>query len=265
VYANSGNFRRWEENITIMSSTILPQGFVEQALQLRQELEKLGQRADTPQAQVWALVQQAEIAMLQGRLADAIPMLEKAALLAVTVGSADQVWVHGVLASARFQSGQPLQAQQSAAAAQELIEKTMPNAFYALEGYAGVAEVGITLWDVNSPDKRAAAKKARTSLKGLGQFASFFPIGKSRFSLWNGMYFWRLGNPRKAHKIWKEGLELAHKNEFRYEEGLLRTVLADHLKKGDPARADHLQRAIELFASIGATHAAAQAKSALAA
>jgi tetratricopeptide (TPR) repeat protein len=263
VYANTGNFRRWEELTSIYSSTLLPQGEVERALDLRRELEKLSLRADNPQSQVWALVQQAEIAMIRDRLQDAIPLLEKAVTLVDKIGSADQVWAYGVLAMARLWNGQQELAREAAAASQALILKTQPNAFYALEGYAGVAEVEITLWDVNASDQKAAAKTARASLKGLKQFATFFPIGIPRAHLWEGMYCWKLGKRLKAQEIWKKGLVLAETNQFAYEEGLLRRVIAAHMDAGDPARDNHFQRAVELFASIGATRDATLSRSAL--
>jgi predicted ATPase len=263
VYANTGNFRRWEELTSIYSSTLLPQGHVEHALELRRELEQLSLRGENPQSQVWAIVQQAEIAMRQDRLPDAIPLLERAVTLVDKIGSADQVWAYGVLAMARLWNGQNEEARKSAASSQELILKTMPNAFYALEGYVGVAEVGITLWDVGAANKKAAAKAALASLKGLKQFATFFPIGRPRAHLWEGMYYWKLGNHSKAHAIWQKGLRLAQDNQFLYEEGWLRRIIAAHLESSDPARSTHLQRAVELFSSIGATRDARLAQSAL--
>jgi predicted ATPase/class 3 adenylate cyclase len=263
VYANTGNFRRWEELTSIYSSTLLPQGQVERALDLRRELEGLSLHAENPQSQVWALVQQAEIAMLQDRLQDAIPLLERAVTLVDKIGSADQVWTYGVLAMARLWNGQTESAQKDAASAQELILKTQPNAFYALEGYAGVAEVGISLWDVNRADQKAAAKAALASLKGLKQFATFFPIGIPRAHLWEGMYYWKFGKRPKAQEIWRKGLALAQENQLAYEEGMLRRVIATHLEAGDPARTTHYQRAIELFSSIGALRDADLSQSAL--
>ena len=263
TYANTGNFRRWEELTSIYSSTLLPQGGVERALELRRELEELSLRAENPQSQVWALVQQAEIAMLQDKLKEAIPLLEKAVTLVDKIGSADQVWAYGVLAMARLWNGQQELAREAAAASQALILKTQPNAFYALEGYVGVAEVGVTLWDANAADQKAAAKAAFASLKGLKQFAAFFPIGIPRAHLWEGMYTWKLGDHSKAHRTWQKGLALAQENRFAYEEGLLRRVIATHMDDGDPARVTHFQRAMELFASIGATRDAALSRSAL--
>jgi len=153
VYANTGNFLRWEELTSIYSSTLLPQGQVDRSLELYRELEKLSMRAENPQSQVWALEGQAEVAMRQDRLQDAIPLLERAARLVDKLGSADQIWTYGVLARARLWNGQNELAQEAASLAQERILKTIPNTFYSLEAYSGVAEVGITLWDVNAKPK----------------------------------------------------------------------------------------------------------------
>jgi class 3 adenylate cyclase len=259
VYANTGNFRRWEELTSIYSSTLLPQGQVERSFELRRELEALSLRAENPQSQVWAVVQQAEIFMRQDQLGDALPLLEKAVTLVDKIGSADQLWAYGVLAQARLWNGEADLAKKAAALSYELILKTMPNAFYALEGYAGVAEVGITQWDTDPSGQKAALG----SLKGLKQFAASFPIGGPRALLWEGMYYRKAGNHKKAQTLWQKGLTLAQEKQYIHEEGLLRRVIAEHIDANDPERKTHLRRAVELHTSIGATHAARLAQSAL--
>ena len=260
VYANTGNFRRWEELTSIYSSTLLPQGQVERAFELRRELEALSLRAENPQSQVWAVVQQAEIFMMQDRLADALPLLEKAITLVDKIGAADQLWAYGVLAKARLWSGEVELAKKTAASAYELILKTMPNAFYALEGYAGVAEVGMTRWSGDPSGK----KDALGSLKGLKQFAASFPTGGPRALLWEGIYQWKAGKPQNAQTLWQKGLALAQEKRYTHEEGLLRRVIAEHMDGNDPERKAHLERAVDLHTSIGAVRESRLALAALA-
>ncbi|MGB7876326.1 MAG: hypothetical protein WBL25_18220, partial [Anaerolineales bacterium] len=111
--------------------------------------------------------------------------------------------------------------------------------------------------------KKASAKAARASLKGLKQFATTFPVGRPRAHLWEGMYYWKLGKRSKAQEFWKKGLALAQENEFAYEEAMLRRVIATHMEYDNPERITNIERAVELFSSIGATRDADLSESAL--
>ena len=109
------------------------------------------------------------------------------------------------------------------------------------------------LWDPENEGDKAARK----SLKGIKQFANFFPIGKPRALLWEGVYHCRRGRPNKGLKLWREGLTLSRELALRYEEGLICWQIATNVPADDPARLEYLQRAAELFEELGAGRNAA--------
>lgn len=260
IFDQSGHYRRWQEQLVFVSLTLMPQGEVERARQLRQQLRELANRSASIHGQTWSLVLLAEIALLEDDLDKAIALLEEAAAISSVIGHTDRIWVYGVLAVARLRARQPDLARQAAAAAQALIDESMPDAFYALEGYSGVAEAGVMLWNPETE----SGKAARKSLKGIKQFANFFPVGKPRALLWEGVYHCRRGRSDKGLKLWREGLSLARELALRYEEGLICWQIATNLPDDDPERLDYLRRAAELFADLGASRNAALVRQTLA-
>jgi class 3 adenylate cyclase/tetratricopeptide (TPR) repeat protein len=260
IFDQSGHYRRWQEQLVFVSLTLMPQGEVERARQLRMQLRELATRSASVHGQTWSLVLLAEIALLEDDLDEAIAYLEEATAISSVIGHTDRIWVYGVLAVARLRAQQPDLARQAATAAQALIDESMPDAFYALEGYSGVAEAGVMLWNPETE----SGKAARKSLKGIKQFANFFPVGKPRALLWEGVYHCRRGRPVKGLKLWRKGLSLARELALRYEEGLICWQIATNLPGDDPARLDYLRRAAELFADLGASRNAALVRQTLA-
>src|SRR5690606_23314120 len=101
--------------------------------------------------------------------------------------------------------------------AQSMAEKTVrhmlhasPNAAYMLEGYAGVTEVYLGLWEseVNlaAAERDRLAQSARQVVKVLHRFARTFPIGRPRAWLWQGTFAWLAGQPTRAHQAWHSSL-----------------------------------------------------------
>ncbi len=260
IFDESGHYRRWQEQLVFVSLTLMPQGEVERARQLRLQLQELATRSASVHGQTWSLVLLAEIALLEDNVDGAIAYLEEAAAISDVIGHTDRIWVHGVLAVAQLRAGQPDLARQAAAAAQALIDESMPDAFYALEGYSGVAETGVMLWDPETESGRAARK----SLKGIKQFANFFPVGRPRALLWEGVYHCRRGRPDKGLKLWRKGLDLARELALRYEEGLICWQIATNLPGAQQAQSDYLRRAAELFSDLGASRNAALVRQTLA-
>ncbi len=135
----------------------------------------------------------------------------------------------------------------------------MPQ-LHELEGYAGVAEVYLTLWETSvinsqSPaERRSLVKSARQACQALRKFARVFPIGQPRAWLWQGLYDWLAGKPDKAHRAWYKSLVVAERLAMPYEQGLAHYEIGRHLTPNDPARQAHLKRAREIFTRLEATY-----------
>ena len=101
------------------------------------------------------------------------------------------------------------------------------------------------------------------SLKLLRGFEKVFPIGRPATPLYQGWYELLTGKSEAAIKFWKKGLEAAQKLNMPYEEGLLRLKLGHHLKDVAYARRSHLERAAQIFETMGAAYEVALVQEAL--
>jgi class 3 adenylate cyclase/tetratricopeptide (TPR) repeat protein len=250
IFEGTGHRLRWQELLAQLTFALTAQGELDEASQACERLYELAVRSNNPQAQLWASVQLATVVMRQNRLEEALAALEKVAGLSDKVGHTDLIWLYGCLASAQLRHGQPEVARETAEKAQQLMAGSSPDAFYTLEGYAGVAEVTITWWPA-AQDKRQQ-KAARRGLQALKQFALFFPVGRPRALLWQGVYLWQSGKPAKAHKTWQKALKEAERMALHYEQALIHHQIGRHLAQDHPARAHHLHQAITLFTEHGA-------------
>jgi class 3 adenylate cyclase len=255
-----GNRRRWRENMSLLGIMLLPCGQVARAAEVRAQVHTAAVQHGDAQIESWGLLELAEIALLQGKLDAAFDLLNQAAGPGGTLGRTEEIWLYGLLGAAHHRRGQSEPARQAAARAQALISAAPPNAFYLLEAYAGVAEVSLALWESRAsgngaPQKaagQAPQKAAGQAVKALKQFARAFPFAGPRALLWQGAYAWQAGRPGQARAAWAKGLGAAEKLAMPYEQGLLHDAIGRHLPPDDPARAEHLRRAAEFFAALGA-------------
>jgi hypothetical protein len=132
-------------------------------------------------------------------------------------------------------------------------------------GFSAVADIYFELWERTLQDPTKAAdvdqwkQLAAKSLKLMNGFEKVFPIGRSCTPLYRGWYEWLTGKPEAAIQSWNKGLEAAQKLNMPYEEGLLRLKLGTHLHSDTDARVKHLERARQLFETMGAVRETALA------
>lgn len=183
-----------------------------------------GVREENPQHQVWGLNGKAGILLYQGgenHAQDAIDLLNQSIpLLAGSVDHTEDIRVYGMLGIAHLRLNQPDKARQFADRGLDFISTTSPTAHDALEGYAGVAETYLQLFEANPKDKELN-KLTRKALKGLLKCGGLFPIAMPRYWCYQGWYESIQGNKNKAQTCWEKGLELAQKLEMKYEYELI--------------------------------------------
>ena len=128
-----------------------------------------------------------------------------------------------------------------------------PSNYSALLACATPAEVYLTLWETQGrgQDLDSLARKA---CKSLRSFARVFPIGEPRSLLWQGLLDWLEGKPEKGQRAWQESLRVAEQLEMPFDQGLAHYEIGRHLDAEDPARRQHLDRARDLFAGLGASY-----------
>ena len=151
----------------------------------------------------------------------------------------------------------------------QYIQQSSIIPFYAIEGYAGAAEVCLMLWENGYLQAGEGAKAAGRAVKNMRSFGRLFPIGQPRSWLYQGLYHWLDRKPTKAHKAWQKSLEHAKKLSMPYEQALAHFEMGRHLSErmtpaNDDERQAHLIQARDIFTELNAASDLARVEAALA-
>lgn len=267
LFEQIGHRRLWDESSILLGMTLLPLGEVERAERIYRALSERSKHYGNENVRCSSTLGLAEIASLRGRAAEAIAALEPIEELARRIGVGEQIWRAGVLAQALLYAGQAEAADSVVATGATLTARAAPVNYYALPGYAGLAEVSLRRWAQahGTPEAPARRRAAEQAVRALGRFAHTFPLGKARLLLCQGQARWLAGRPAEAMVLWQEALTVAARTRLPYEEGLAHLAIGSRLPADHPGRAQHLTRADEHFARLGAYYAAAEVDRALAA
>lgn len=152
------------------------------------------------------------------------------------------------------------QARLAAQRAATLIAQSQPTAVHIIDGYAGVAEEYLSLWEAGDP---AAARPALQACAALRQYARAIPIARPHAWLCEGLAPQLAGHHRRALAAWDKSLAAAERLAMPCERGRAHYQAGRHLPAAHPSRLAHLTRAGEIFADIGALHELAQVQAAM--
>ena len=136
------------------------------------------------------------------------------------------------------------------------IAKGNPTAPYAMEGYAGAAEVFLHAWQDGESKYRSSAMKGCNAMK---KFAGVFPLGQPRLKLYLGLFEWLDGKPEKARLHWQDALAEAGKLNMPYEQGRAYLYQGKHILAGSE-KLTALNCALEIFERIDARYEAEQVR-----
>jgi class 3 adenylate cyclase/tetratricopeptide (TPR) repeat protein len=254
-----GDRRRWEESLGELARLACLQGDYAAGEEQFSEQWHYARAHGHEQAQVWGCHGRATNLLRQGRIDESARLLQTSA--ALTPGyawNADTILGFGLLAVAWLRLGEFDRARQTAEESLRLIEQTRPVANFNLEGYAGAAEVFLSLWERGEEcaagDTSSLRQLARRACRGLNTFARIFPNARPRAWLWTGLELWLSGRPRRAGRGWRLGLRRAEQLELLYDQGLLHLELGRHAPSNDRDRDAHLDRAAQIFTQLGTPH-----------
>jgi tetratricopeptide (TPR) repeat protein len=246
----AGDRRALGDALTVQAMSWLYRGEFQGAAAGFDDVHGRGRRDENVQHQVWGVLGRAECELRAGRPGEAAQLLEAAlGLLSDHPDQAEQLRAYGLLAVVRLRQGNAGDAQQAAEAAARLIAKfRAPTAHYLLEGYAGVAEIYLALWE-NGQDSRDASRAARQACRDLRSFARIFPIGKPRARLWQGRLAHLSGQTERAQAAWRAGLAAAERLGMPFEAALAHAELGRHAA-GTPQGDRHLEQAQMLLRQL---------------
>jgi class 3 adenylate cyclase len=234
-----GDRRRLGEINALRGCVAYFQGDLARAASQFAELRQYGSQNRNTQMQAWALLAQATHAVRSGDPDQAMLVLQDRRAPAL------EALLH-------LRHGEWQAASEAVQAALEPV-RAAPIKCYWYELYATTAEAAIALWHASrrrDPGDQATSRAAaEQAMRALRRYAQVFPIGQPRALLCQGLLAWVDGRPRRALKGWRRSLAAAERLGMRYDEMLAHHQLGRH---GDPSeRAEHLDRARQLFAALG--------------
>jgi tetratricopeptide (TPR) repeat protein len=255
-----GDVQRREECLSLLALTHHFKGEFASSIQLWRTVFESSERRVNHRVQTWGLCGEVENGLPAGQLSteQALNLMKQAqSLLSGKFDNADAIRVYGLLAQLYLWQGDPEAARHTAELGLRTIMQSQPTTFFSFSGYAGVAQVYLALWqtgsDHSSTDGEMPAKAARHACKALHKFARVFPFAQPRAWLYQGRYDWLAGKARKAHKAWQKSLTSARRLAMPYEAGLAHYEIGYHLATdNNPTRAEHLNRASEIFTQLEA-------------
>jgi tetratricopeptide (TPR) repeat protein len=247
----AGDRRALGDALTVQAMASLYRGEFQRAAAGFDDVQQRGRRDENVQHQVWGLLGKAECLLRSAQLGQAAQLLEAAlALLTDHPDQAEQLRAYGLLAVVHLRQGKAKAARQAAEQAARRIAKfRAPTAHYLLEGYAGVAEVYLSLWETNN-DSSDTGRAARHACQDLRSFARIFPIGKPRARLWQGRLAQLSGRTKWAQAAWRAGLAAAERLGMPFEAALAHAELSRHAA-AEPQRQWHLEQAQTLLHELG--------------
>jgi eukaryotic-like serine/threonine-protein kinase len=247
----AGDLRALGDSWSVQGLFALYRGRFEAAATAFSKLYERGARNENVQHQVWACIGWAECELRGGRTGEAARLLETALeLLVEHPDRAEQIRAYGLLAVVRLRRGEETAARAAASSAANLIAQfKRPTSLYLLEGYAGVAEVYLSLWE-NGQDSRDTRQAAQRACRALRRFARVFPIGEPRARLWSGRLRSLSGRPGRARAAWRASLAAAQRLAMPFEAMLARRVLGRYAAS-EAQRRQHLERAQTLLRELG--------------
>jgi predicted ATPase/DNA-binding SARP family transcriptional activator len=267
----------WAECTSLHGKISYYQGKFSQSQQYYADLLGAAQYHGDLAAEHWALVGLAECALRLGQpaLDQVHTWLERAEALPANYPEYTQhVRFYGVLALAHLYQENRAMAHQTAQTGAQFIKRSGFIAFWAIEGYAGVAETFLTLWEAShlsgqsATEREQLAQAARQACQAFRQFARTFPLGQPRAWLCQGLYESLTDQPERAYEAWSKSLAAAEQLGMPYEQGRAHYEMGRYAASHQQARdtlssREHLQQAYHIFAKLGAVYDLARVNAAL--
>jgi tetratricopeptide (TPR) repeat protein len=254
--------------LAILANTAELQGTFGRAEQLWLLLDRLAVEVGDQVGQCWSAGGLAMLAIRRGDHAQAAEQARRAITLARSTGEAVSYLADtGLLALCLLESGQTDQARTLADKGIRLMAALprVATAHHLLNGLDAFSELILRLWEIDAPARSSAAwrqwsERASVATRRADAYAKVFAIGRPMAARHRGLHLWLQGRPAKAIAAWEQAIAEGQDRGIPYETAKAHLELARHLGADDPRRPDHAQRAIAIFAHIGAQTGVARAR-----
>ncbi|MDB4983224.1 MAG: serine/threonine protein kinase [Myxococcales bacterium] len=261
--------RRSEELWSLTSISSFLRGDLERALSSASTVCQSAIRGNL-QILCWGIAEKAQALLARNQPDAALAELRTldVHLKSAELGRTERLWVHALVARAALRRDDRVLA---ASAADEALKEVLagpPISFAWIDAYAAVAETSIELWrqarvsrHVDEKRLRVAARKVCGQLKPL---AKLFPAASACRGLWEGQYFWQIGQHDRAVTSWEASLASAQRHIMPHDEALALLALGTAASAGAADRRPRLEAAAAIFEKLGASYGLERARAALA-
>lgn len=208
----------------------------------------------------WNLMGLAECALCMGEsnAEELMTRLERVNTLQnkIVIARADMIRYFGVLAQTHFHRGEYDQAFEAAQTGLRMIKQKPFAGSWTMEGYAGVAETFLSLWERSNASQGLSMNQtvlkvnAREAYQAMHAFSHIFLIAQPRAWLCQGRYDWITGKHSQANHSWQKGLGLARQLSMPYEQARTHHEIGRHLNDEAESKL-HLQIASDIYAELG--------------
>jgi hypothetical protein len=166
------------------------------------------------------------------------------------IGQADVIRCFGAMARINLHRGELQQALEAAQMGLHLIKQKPFAGSWTMEGFAGVAETFLSLWEIGGEDQTSLKINAKEACQALHAFARIFPIALPRALLYQGWYDWTAGKRSQANHNWQKSLSLAEQLAMPYEQARTCYEIGRHLNDEAESKL-YLQKASDICTELG--------------
>lgn len=265
VYQQLGDKRYWGDCTALLATAAYYQAEYARAQELYAQIATAPHGIALHQA--WGLTRQSGIALRQGDYARAQELLAAAQPFVETIREqATQISTYGFWAATHFARGETDAALRDADQGLALVLGSGgPAVYHALDGYFYIAQVytaRLESSDLSDAERAQRYKQLRQILKAWNAYCRLYPIGQPGRLLFQGLAYALSRKPNLAAQAWRQAIAASQQFQMLYEGARAEYEIGRHLKENDSARREHLRRAAETFARIGARADAERAETA---
>jgi tetratricopeptide (TPR) repeat protein len=265
-----GDLQSREESLDFLASLAYYRADFNHSTTLFAQVHKSAQRTNSLLHQSWGLLGQGQNHLRLGRLDEAEALLQNAINVLEDNQVNDNVTAiqaYGLLAMVELYRGRTQAAGMLAKTAVDRIGASNPAGFSLLEGYAGAAEVYLTVLEstpASEESTRASLQQqAVESIQRLQALARKTPIVRPRAQLCGAWLAHLRGDAAGARQRFRASLQAADKLSMPFESAYTHYHLGRSLPLEDPKRVQHLGQACAIFTRLGCVHHLAQGRRAL--
>lgn len=259
LFDEIGDHRRKREALALLSLASTLSGDFIEGKKRRLQLKEISLRSNDIQSIGWSYSNLGEIGVWMGDFEFAAHHAQKR--IEIIPQFPDDLdastTAFSIFAMALWRDGQKESAVESAIRAIDHI-RGLPDkrGLYTVIGYGMLCELMIDIWATH-PDtsiRQQFKAYADESLAMFKESTSNVITGKAWYWRCLGMYHWYLGDRKKAQTWWEKGLLMAQSSQMRYEEAMIRSLIAQHLTDNAVERRKTLEQVHDVFKKIGAKY-----------